>query len=134
VAGAVGIIVALIGSLAATGFYTVFQNFLSVLSAVIPPLAGTMIADYWIVGKGRKENVTIKPGFHRPGVIAFLAGTLVALITGGTFANYFPGLVAAAPWLNISFFVGPINGIVVSLVLYAIIGRRKAVEEVAIAA
>lgn len=134
VAGAVGIIVALFGSLAATGFYTVFQNFLSILSAVIPPLAGTMIADYWIVGKGRKENFTIKPGFHRPGVIAFLAGTLVALITGGTFANYFPGLVAAAPWLNISFFVGPINGIVVSLVLYAIIGRRKAVEEAAIAA
>jgi len=29
---------------------------LSLLSALIPPLAGTMIADYWIMGKGKVEN------------------------------------------------------------------------------
>ena len=42
--------------------------------------------------------------------------------TGGTFAS-FPALVAAAPWLNIPFFVGPVNGIVVSLVLYIVLDK-----------
>ena len=47
-------------------------------------------------------------------------GALVACVTGGTFAS-FPGLVEAVPFLNIPFFVGPVNGIVVSLVLYVIL-------------
>lgn len=122
IAGSVGIIVALIGALGASGFYTLFQNFLSLLCALIPPLAGTMIADYWIVGKGQKEYFHIRKGVYVPGLIAFLLGVLAACITGGTFASYLPGLVEALPFLNVSFFVGPINGIIVSLVAYAIIG------------
>jgi len=122
IAGATGIIVALIGSLAAAGFYTLFQSFLSLLSALIPPLAGTMIADYWIVGKGQKENFKIRKGFHVPGIIAFFLGVIVACITGGTFAAYLPGLVEKLSFLNSPFFVGPINGIIVSLVAYTILG------------
>lgn len=122
IAGIIGIIVALIGSLAATGFYTLFQSFLSLLCALIPPLAGTMIADYWIVGKGQKENFKIKEGFYAPGMIAFFLGVIGSCITGGVFATYLPSLVAKLPFLNVPFFVGPINGIVVSLVVYAIIG------------
>jgi len=122
IAGAVGIIVALIGALAATGFYTLFQGFLSLLSALIPPLAGTMIADYWIVGKGQKENFKIRKGFHVPGIIAFFLGVIAACITGGTFAAYLPGLVEMLPFLNLPFFVGPINSIIVSLVIYTILG------------
>jgi len=123
ISGTIGIIVALIGALAATGFYSLFQSFLSLLSAIIPPLAGTMIADYWIVGKGKKENFKIKKGFHLPGIIGFFIGVLAACITGGTFAAYLPGLVEKLPFLNVPFFVGPINGIIVSLVAYAILGR-----------
>ena len=126
IAGSVGIIVALIGSLGAAGFYTMFQNFLSLLCALIPPLAGTMIADYWIIGKGKKENFRIKPGFYIPGLIAFLLGVLAACITGGTFATYLPGLVATLPFLYIPFFVGPINGIIVSLIAYAFLGKGSA--------
>lgn len=118
IAGAVGIVVALIGALASAGFYTLFQNFLSILCALLPPLAGIMIADYWIVGKGKKENFKIKKGFYWPGVVAFVLGILVACSTGGTFASYFPGLVEKLPLLNTPFFVGPINGIVVSLLAY----------------
>lgn len=121
-AGICGIIVALVGALAAAGFYAVFQNFLSILSALIPPLAGIMIADYWILGKGDKDNFKVIEGLYWPGLISLIAGILVACSTGGTFASYFPGLVQALPILNVSFFVGPINGIVVSLVLYAILG------------
>ena len=122
IAGSVGILVALIGALAATGFYTLFQSFLSLLCALIPPLAGTMIADYWIVGQGKKENFKIITGVYAPGLAAFLLGVIAACITGGTFAVYLPGLVEKFPFLNVSFFVGPINGIIVSLLAYALLG------------
>ncbi len=123
IAGGLGIVAALIGSLAAAGFYTVFQSFLSILCAFIPPLAGTMIADYWVVGKGKKENFSIKPGFYWPGMVAYILGVIVAWITGGTFTTYFPALVKAVPFLGATFFVGAINGIIVSFVAYAFFGK-----------
>ncbi len=114
VSGAIGTL------LAAFGLLNAFQGFLSLMSALIPPLAGVIIAAYWIVGRGKKERFTRRGGFYAPGVIAFIVGALVACITGGTFAS-FPSLVAAAPWLNTPFFVGPVNGIVVSLVCYVVL-------------
>jgi len=80
------------------------------------------IYTYWIIGKGVKENFRIKSGFSAAGVISFVVGAIFACITGGTFAN-FPGLVAAMPFLNLPFFVGPVNGIVVSLLLYVILSK-----------
>ena len=111
VAGAIGTL------LAAFGLLNAFQSFLSLMSALIPPLAGVLIASYWIVGKGKRENFSLRPGFSAVGVISFAIGAVFACITGGTFAS-FPGLVEALPFLNWPFFVGPVNGIVVSLVLY----------------
>ena len=111
VAGAIGTL------LAAFGLLNAFQGFLSLMSALIPPLAGVLIASYWIVGKGKRENFSPRPGFSAVGVISFAIGAVFACITGGTFAS-FPGLVEALPFLNWPFFVGPVNGIVVSLVLY----------------
>ena len=110
-AGAIGTL------LAAFGLLNAFQGFLSLMSALIPPLAGVLIASYWIVGKGKRENFSPRPGFSAVGVISFAVGAVFACITGGTFAS-FPGLVEAMPFLNWPFFVGPVNGIVVSLVLY----------------
>lgn len=108
--------------LAAFGLLNAFQGFLSLMSALIPPLAGVIIAGYWVVGRGRLDRFQRREGFSAPGVIAFLAGAVLACITGGTFAS-FPALLAAAPWLNIPFFVGPVNGIVVSLVLYIVLDK-----------
>ena len=108
--------------LAAFGLLNAFQGFLSLMSGLIPPLAGVLIAAYWIVGKGKKENFKMRPGFSAPGVISFLVGAVLACITGGTFSN-FPGLVAALPFLNTPFFVGPVNGIIVSLVLYVLLSK-----------
>ena len=115
IAGGVGTI------LAAVGLLDRFQAFLSLMSALIPPLAGVIIANYWIMGRGRKENFVIRDGFRAPGVISFLVGALVACITGGTFAS-FPAL-AGVSWLNLPFFVGPINGIVVSMILYCLLAK-----------
>ena len=116
VAGAIGTL------LAAFGLLDAFQGFLSLMSALIPPLAGVLIASYWIVGRGRPEAFALRPGFSAAGVLSFAVGAIFACITGGTFAS-FPGLVEALPFLNWPFFVGPVNGIVLSLVLYVILAR-----------
>lgn len=116
IAGAIGTL------LAAFGLLNAFQGFLSLMSGIIPPLAGVLIAHYWIICKGKRENFKLGGNFSATGLIAFIIGALVACITGGTFAN-FPALVAAMPFLNIPFFVGPVNGIVVSLVLYVILAK-----------
>lgn len=108
--------------LAAFGLLNAFQGFLSLMSALIPPLAGVIIAGYWVVGRGRVEQFRRQDGFAAPGVIAFLVGAVLACITGGTFAS-FPALLSVAPWLNTPFFVGPVNGIVVSLVLYVVLAK-----------
>ena len=121
IAGAIGTLLAAIGLLDA------FQGFLSLMSGLIPPLAGVIIASYWVIGKGQKENFKIKSGFSIVGVISFLVGAVFACITGGTFAN-FPGLVAAMPLLNVPFFVGPVNGIVVSLLLYVALSKLSSEE------
>ena len=116
IAGAVGTL------LAAFGLLNAFQGFLSLMSGLIPPLAGVIIAHYWIICKGKRENFRIRGSFSAVGLISYAAGAMVACITGGTFAN-FPGLVEAAPFLNKPFFVGPVNGIVVSLVLYVLLAK-----------
>ena len=116
IAGAIGTL------LAAFGLLNAFQGFLSLMSGISPPLAGILIANYWIICKGKRENFKLGGNLSASGLIAFIVGALVACITGGTFAN-FPGLVAAMPFLNVPFFVGPVNGIVVSLVLYVILAK-----------
>lgn len=115
VAGGIGTL------LAALGLLDVFQGFLSLMSALIPPLAGVLIADYWIIRRGGKIKKGRSQGFVASGVIAFVVGALVACVTGGTFAS-FPALVNVA-WLNVPFFVGPVNGIIVSMVLYIVLTK-----------
>ena len=70
-----------------------------------------------------------------PGIIAFILGVIAACITGGTFATYLPGVVEKLPFLNVPFFVGPINGIIVSLIAYTVLGmgvETKKTQEAAV--
>ena len=68
-----------------------------------------MIASYWIIGKGRKENLVQKEGWYLPGILAFGAGAVVAYVTG-----------------NIAvFFIGPVNGIAVSMLCFVIFEKIK---------
>lgn len=112
IAGLVGTI------LAAVGIMDKFQAFLTLLCALVPAFVGVMIADYWIVGKGKKENFKIRDGVCIPGMIAFLIGAFAACLTGGTFAYFAP----LASW-NVPFFIGPINGIVIAMVLYVLLTK-----------
>lgn len=104
--------------LAAFGVLGKFEAFLNLMSALLPPLAGVIIANYWIIGRGKKAAFKIQDGVFMPGLIAYLVGAFVACLTGGTFASI-PGLT----WLNAPFFVGPVNGIIVSLILYPILTK-----------
>lgn len=106
VAGCIGI------ALAAFGILDYFTFFLTLLSAMIPALAGSMIADYWLIRKARPENFKPLDGVSVPGIVSFAAGAIVAMVTGGTFAG------TMLDFLNVPFLLGPVNGIVVSMVLY----------------
>ena len=104
--------------LAAVGILNAIQGFLSLLSAIVPALMGVMIADYWLIGKGKIENFKIRKGFYAPGMIAFVIGALIACMTGGTFAT-----IPALSFLNIPFFISSINGIVAALVVYILLTK-----------
>jgi cytosine permease len=97
IAGAIGTV------LGALGILNNFVTFLSVLTAFVPPLAGVMIADYWIIGRGNPKNFKPVNGFNRAGVAAFALGAAAAYIT----SNIVP------------FFAGPVNGIALSIAVYA---------------
>ena len=101
VAGSLGTI------LAAVGVMSRFQTFLSILTAFIPPIAGVIIASYWILGKGKRKQLTSIEGFALDGIIAFVLGAVVAYVTGNV----------------VVFFIGPINGIVVSMVSYILLHK-----------
>lgn len=106
IAGAIGTV------LAAVGLLSRFEAFLNILSALIPPIAGVMIGSYWIVGKGRRENLVAKEGWYWPGIVAFAIGAVVAYITG----NVVPVLI------------GPVNGIVVSMLLIIVFEKAGSVK------
>ena len=106
IAGAIGTV------LAAVGLLSRFEAFLNILSALIPPIAGVMIGSYWIVGKGRRENLVAKEGWYWPGIVAFTIGAVVAYITGNV-----------APVL-----IGPVNGIVVSMLLIVVFEKAGSVK------
>jgi cytosine permease len=99
IAGGLGII------LGALGIIDHFTEFLNILTSFIPPVAGVIIAAYWIIGKGKKENFAPTPGINVVGIVSFILGAAVAYIT----ANITP------------FFVAPVNGIIISMIAYVVL-------------
>lgn len=73
VAGGIGTLLAIFGII------NHFVSFLVVLTAGITPIAGVMIADYWIRNKGNPDTWSPCPGINWSGIIAWLAGSLVGL-------------------------------------------------------
>ena len=99
-------------ALALFGITNYFNNFLNILAAFIPPVAGVVIMDYFVINKMRVDKWHAVDGFNWAGIISWLGGSAVALA--------FPSVL-----------VPTINGIVVScilyLILYPLIGKKKAV-------
>ncbi|HWQ30174.1 MAG TPA: cytosine permease [Negativicutes bacterium] len=73
IVGAVGTVFAI------AGLANVLQSFISILSSLVPPIAGVMIADYWVIGKGNRENWYIVRGINWLGVGSWALGAVVSL-------------------------------------------------------
>lgn len=72
IAGIVGIILCDIGVLGQ------IETVLSLLSYVVCPIGGVILADYWVVGKGKAENFRPKEGVNWAGVISWALGATIA--------------------------------------------------------
>lgn len=67
------------------------EGVLSMLSYVVCPIGGVIIADYWIVGRGKKENFRPKDSVNWAGVIAWAAGAVAAYFIGIEFTGILAG-------------------------------------------
>lgn len=95
--GIVGILISL------GGIVYYFVDFLSLLSYLITPIAALLVADYWLMGKGKTEEWKPFPGINWIGVISWIIGTLV---------TYFD-----------TFFIPEIIGIAVTMCVYCVLCR-----------
>ena len=84
------------------GITNYFGNFLNILAAFIPPVAGVVIMDYFVIQKADPLKWKATEGVNWAGIISWIGGSVFALA--------FP-----------SIFVPTINGIVVACVLYVIL-------------
>ena len=86
----------LIGTACAlVGFANYFEDFLYVLGDFILPVMGVVIADYWIVNKGKAEIFEPCEGFNWLGIVAWIIGyAVIKLISVGV--PFAQGILAAA--------------------------------------
>ncbi len=90
---------------ALTGIYEGLINYLIFLGAVIPPVGGIIMTDFWLRHRGQFPSLASRlPAFNWAGVIAYVVASVVAYITGQA---------------NLG--IGPINGVIVAAVLYAVL-------------
>ncbi|MEO1145667.1 MAG: cytosine permease [Cyanobacteria bacterium J06638_22] len=93
--------------LSLTGIYENMIQYLILLGAVIPPIGGIIMADFWLRHQGNFPSMdSVLPAFNWAGVISYVVGASIAFYTG-----------------EASIGVGPINGIIVAAVLYGILSR-----------
>ena len=112
-------------ALAVGGILGQFEAFLTVLSACGPALAGVMVADYWLVRKGRPAGVRVMDGVSAAGVARARVRHRGGARLGGTFAR--AGTPARSMCRSSS---GPVNGIVVAMAAYALSYRLAGGEAV----
>jgi len=90
---------------ALTGIYEGLVNYLIFLGAVIPPVGGIIMADFWLRHRGRFPSLDSRlPAFNWAGVLAYIAASGIA---------YFSGQA------NLG--IGPLNGVIVAAILYAVL-------------
>lgn len=115
IAGTVGTLLAVVGIL------HYFTPIMSILSAMIPPVAGVMIASYWVMNKGDKNSWKEVDGVNRLGVFSWLVGAVIASIP--VVFSLFPNLPQVPNQ--------PLLGIVISFVIY-FIGYRVSIQKTVI--
>jgi cytosine permease len=96
--GIVGLAGTVLGALGIMGWFSAFLNFLAIS---FPPMAGVIIASYWIRGERSAKKLNV------PGIIAYAVSVAAALVTS-----------TAVPFL-----IGPLNGIVCAVILYCLLAK-----------
>lgn len=86
----------LVGTICAVlGLADHFEDFLYILGDLLLPTMGVILADYWIIGKGRAENFKPYEGFNWLGIVSWLLGYgVIKLIPYGV--PFAQGILAAA--------------------------------------
>lgn len=85
------------------GIYDFLIPYLSLLGTFIPPIGGVLIADFFLVRKGRFPALDAPlPKFNWAGLLAYVAASAIA--------KYSPG-------------IPPLNGIIAAVVLYPLLSR-----------
>ncbi|MEL6936590.1 MAG: cytosine permease [Cyanobacteria bacterium J06607_17] len=83
-----------------SGIYELLPQYLIFLGTVIPPVGGIIMVDFWLRHGGRFPKLSSRlPAFNWAGVIAYVVGSVVAYGTG-----------------NAGLGIGPVNGIVTTVV------------------
>ena len=91
----VTVVAGIIGTLlGAFGVLDHIESFLSFLAYLVCPVCGAMIADYWIVGKGKPENWHSVEGTNWTGVISWVIGAVCAYLIGYAYSGILIALVA----------------------------------------
>lgn len=86
----VTVIAGLIGTLlAVVGILEEFTTFLMILTTLVTPIAGVMIADYWILNKGKKEGYMEQKASEWVGIVAWTLGSIPGLLA--LFPKFLPG-------------------------------------------
>ncbi|MHC5252095.1 cytosine permease [Listeria kieliensis] len=101
--------------LAAFGILNYFVPIMNILSAMVPPVAGVMIASYWVIQKGDKTKWKEVQGINWMGVTAWAAGAVIACIP--VIFSFFPKL----PELPNQ----PLIGCIISFMVY-LVGKKIA--------
>ncbi len=98
----------LIGTLlAVAGILENFESFLIILTALVTPIAGVMIADYWIVCRGKVEVFNHKAIHSKLAIWAWIIGCIPALIVTPPFSNFLPKVLTENSMIiGLSSFIG----------------------------
>lgn len=104
--GIIGIILAIMG------LADVLNTYISIIGAVVPPIMGIVISDYWVICRGNKNIWKPVRGINWIGIIAWICGGGFALLeTLGIITVFSPALD------------GVIIAFVIYIVLYKLLGK-----------
>lgn len=119
----------LIGTLLAVfGILDHFEQFLIILTALVTPISGVMIADYWIINHGSKKLYENKQPHHTLAIWAWVIGCLPALVVTPPFSTMLPEFITQN---SVVIGLSSFSGILIAMVIY-LVGVKLNKEEVTI--
>lgn len=92
IAGTIGTLLAILGIL------DNFTTFLTILTTLVAPIGGIMVADYWILNKGRKEKHMEQVASKWVGVAAWIVGSIPGLLV--VLPQFTPAFIANNAFLT----------------------------------